>query len=201
MPKCRAFFNKLDEYKTSGGVPLGDIILSNTLCNSSSSSSSSSGDGSGSSSGNSESKQSALETLLTLSRVAISGATGPCAHHINGVYEPTPDSTDGFTSYKMQSQDVYLEYNSTRGHWQVKPLAHRGTTHAWMYISSGCVPPDSLSVNTSVHAHVWDGEKFVTQMAVHFSRPNDDAVLIAGCTGRVANQVNGTFEPTEETCG
>lgn len=86
-------------------------------------------------------------------------------------------------------------------HWQVKPREHRGSTHAWLYVPSECIAPDLLTLELG-STQVWDGDevKFATQMDVKIQRACA-AVLIAGCVGSVAGQVNGVFEPSEEVCG
>lgn len=222
MPKCRAFFNKLEEYRIAGGVPLKDVALSNSNSNISASSSGSSSSGSSSTDSSSSSNDSSCNSnvekappsasfspVLPLSSrlnpVAISGVMGPLAKHINGVYDPillTVKWRGGkVCCYKMRSQDVYLEYNIDREHWHVKPRTNIGTTHAWMYISSTCIAPDCIPHEVMMSSvHVWDGDKFSAQRGVSCERQYA-SVLIAGCVGSAANEVNGVFEPAEEMCG
>ena len=102
----------------------------------------------------------------------------------------------GFVVYKMRSQDVYLEYNDEKYQWQVKSGEFRGSSCAWMYVSSVCVAPHQV---TNV-ARVWNGQEFKSQVGVEFGLHYDN-VLIAGCSGTVAQQVNGVFEPTSEKFG
>jgi hypothetical protein len=177
MPKCRMFLNKLDEYKANGGVPVRDISLA--------SSSSDSGE-----------PPLKMNPVCRLSSIVVSGAVGNFAVHINGTYDPTSDLEGGFAVYKMRSQDVYMEYNATRGHWHVKSGKYRGSTNAWLYVASECMVPHAIT-NTP---HIWLGDRFTAQMSVKFEAVYDP-VMIAGCEGSMASQVNGIYDPTEEQCG
>jgi hypothetical protein len=201
MPKCRAFFNKLQEYKARGGVSERDVTR--TTC---STDKSDTCPGSSNAGGERvDAKEGVQECPVILSAasrfnsIVVSGIKGDLAPFINGVYDPTDSTQSGFTVYRLKGQEVYLEYNEMRRHWHVKPGKHLDTTHAWMYVPSPCVVPHSAITSS---AHVWnhDTNTFSVQDSVRFA-PFCPPVMIAGCTGIVANQVNGVFDPTEEQCG
>lgn len=60
----------------------------------------------------------------------ISGAIGKFPHRINGVFEPTTESQNGFPVYRKKADGetwVEIVHNATSGwRWYLKPLANKG---------------------------------------------------------------------------
>ena len=71
--------------------------------------------------------------------VQITGATGPNAAHINGVYRPVAgEGVGGKPVYKKDGADTWIEYRPVseyrpgKEQWQLKPGSSRGKDAAWM---------------------------------------------------------------------
>eukprot|EP00603_Paraphysomonas_imperforata_P000543 CAMPEP_0114414662 /NCGR_PEP_ID=MMETSP0103-20121206/1504_1 /TAXON_ID=37642 ORGANISM="Paraphysomonas imperforata, Strain PA2" /NCGR_SAMPLE_ID=MMETSP0103 /ASSEMBLY_ACC=CAM_ASM_000201 /LENGTH=553 /DNA_ID=CAMNT_0001582811 /DNA_START=331 /DNA_END=1992 /DNA_ORIENTATION=+ len=175
MPKCRTFLNKIEDFKSNGGVPVKDIAPFNE-------------------------EKASHTSPRRMNAIRVSGVTGELAQHINGVFKPTSSIEGGCTVFKNTCRSVYLEYNSLRRHWQIKSVKCRGTSQAWLYVVSDELVPHAAMA--SACAMVWTGvgEDFETQMMVKFE-PVYLPVMIVGCSGGMAGQVNGTYDPTEEMCG
>ena len=70
--------------------------------------------------------------------MVISGATGPNAAAINGVYEPTQEKgLDGRVLYRKRGDSsVCMEHFG--GRWQVKPVLMKGGANCYAYVAGGC---------------------------------------------------------------
>ena len=77
--------------------------------------------------------------------VAISGATGPNAAAINGVYEPTQEKgLDGRVLYRKRGNPgIIMEHLG--GKWQVKPVSSKGKAGCRAYVAGGCALEDCTS--------------------------------------------------------
>ena len=77
--------------------------------------------------------------------VAISGATGPNAAAINGVYEPTQEKgLDGRKLYRKRGDSfVCMEHSHSK--WQVKHVFNKGKDVSYAYVSGGCAAEDCTS--------------------------------------------------------
>jgi hypothetical protein len=70
--------------------------------------------------------------------VAISGATGPHAAYINGVYEPTQEKgLDGRVLYRKRG-DPNMIMEHFGGKWQVKRAVKKGMYHGKAGVAGGC---------------------------------------------------------------
>jgi hypothetical protein len=70
--------------------------------------------------------------------VMVSGATGPNADLINGVYEPTQEKgLDGRVLYRKRGDpSMIMEHRD--GNWEVKPVSHKGADACTAYVAGGC---------------------------------------------------------------
>jgi hypothetical protein len=67
----------------------------------------------------------------------ISGATGPFAACINGIYDRTSETSGGYALYcKRGDGSVCMEHRG--GRWQVKNVAHKGKGNCLAYVAGGC---------------------------------------------------------------
>jgi hypothetical protein len=151
LAKSRVFFNKLKEYKLQGGIPRVAITPCHDepIC-----------DTPGADTtllekntthevvevGNTSARKDTANAECIseefddghpscLTSLLISGCTGDRMHDINGIFDPTGENQDGFVRYKKRAgQNVYLEYNATRGHWHCKKGESRGTVNACKFI-------------------------------------------------------------------
>jgi len=65
--------------------------------------------------------------------VQVSGATGPHAASINGVYRPVAgEGVGGKPVYKKDGADVLIEYWPGREQWQLKPASDKGKDLSYM---------------------------------------------------------------------
>ena len=97
--------------------------------------------------------------------VSISGATGPAAGRINGMYKPTEEMCGNVTVYvKLDDGSKCLEYNASRKQWQVKPSGSKGTDDFSMLcpVPVKCLPQDCPAGKWEVA----DGTDFNPQPAV-----------------------------------
>jgi len=66
--------------------------------------------------------------------VEVSGATGPNAAHINGVYKPVAEErVGGKPVYKKDGADIWIEYWPGKEQWQLKPASSKGSDAAYMH--------------------------------------------------------------------
>jgi hypothetical protein len=66
--------------------------------------------------------------------VEVSGATGPNAAHINGVYQPVAEEgVGGKPVYKKDGADIWIEYWPGKEQWQLKPASSKGSDAAYMH--------------------------------------------------------------------
>ena len=94
--------------------------------------------------------------------IFISGATGPCAAAINGLYSPTQErGLDGRIVYgKIGNASMCIEHLG--GLWQVKPVSQMGKDTCAASLNGGC----ALEACTS---HLWyesDGRKLCVQLGL-----------------------------------
>ena len=69
--------------------------------------------------------------------VFISGATGVNAAAINGPYDGTSESSDGYTLFRKRGDaSVIIEHFG--GNWRVKPVSFKGKADCWAIVSGGC---------------------------------------------------------------
>ena len=70
--------------------------------------------------------------------MAISGAPGPNAGDINGVYEPTQEKgLDGRVLYRKRGDpSIIMEHFGWK--WQVKPVSSKGTSACTAWVAGGC---------------------------------------------------------------
>ena len=67
----------------------------------------------------------------------ISGATGPHAAAINGVYDRTSETSGGYALYRKRGDgSVLLEH--FEGKWMVKAVSNKGKAGCFAYVAGGC---------------------------------------------------------------
>ncbi len=75
--------------------------------------------------------------LLATKAVTLKGATGPYAHLVNGVYEPTEETAGGVTAYcKRGDADTWLQYHEGSNKWLIQSAAYRGIDGGYAYVLS-----------------------------------------------------------------
>ena len=95
----------------------------------------------------------------------ISGAEGPQAWRVNGVFDPVEGVSEGMPVYrKRDDADQWLEYYTLEREWVVTSTKSRGTGTgcAWLRSDPPRLPDNTLG---SVW-EVWDGDDFVDQPSV-----------------------------------
>ena len=99
-------------------------------------------------------------TIAGLNSVRISGATGPNATSVNGVYEPTEETSNGITVYKkVGDANKWLEYTALK--WMVKPTKDKGTAYGWCIIDvDQPIIPDRCKGR---RFRIYDGTEFFEQ--------------------------------------
>jgi hypothetical protein len=66
--------------------------------------------------------------------VEVSGATGPTAAHINGVYRPVAgEGVGGKPVYKKDGADTRIEYGPDKDQWRLKPASSKEPDAAYMH--------------------------------------------------------------------
>jgi hypothetical protein len=110
--------------------------------------------------------------------VFISGATGDCGALINGTYDRTGESSDGYAVYsKRGDHSMCIEHNA--GDWQVKRVSSKGTNATFAYVTGGC----ALEACTS---RVWRVENSNTWN----DQPSVKAVTVADAEREVSGRCN-----------
>ena len=97
--------------------------------------------------------------------VRISGATGPAASVINGIYEATTELSGDMPVYvKVGNGEMWLEYRAGNKQWQVKPTSVKGADGctAFCIVPAKCLPEKCPPGKWQVY----DGAKLVPQPAV-----------------------------------
>ena len=97
--------------------------------------------------------------------VRITGATGPAADDVNGVYKPTEEMCDNATVYvKVGDDDKWLEYNASDKQWRVKLTRYKGTYNFWAScdVIGKCLPQDCPVGKWQVHDGTWESQPAVT---------------------------------------
>jgi hypothetical protein len=75
-----------------------------------------------------------LDHKYDAATVEVSGARGPNAAHINGVYRPVAGERVGEKPvYKKDGSDTWIEYWPGKDQWQLKPASSKGTDAAYMH--------------------------------------------------------------------
>jgi hypothetical protein len=99
-------------------------------------------------------------SIAGLNSVRISGATGPNATSVNGVYEPTEETSNGITVYKkVGDANKWLEYTALK--WMVKPTKDKGTAYGWCIIDvDQPIIPDRCKGR---RFRIYDGTEFFEQ--------------------------------------
>ena len=128
----------------------------------------------------------------------ISGATGPKAASVNGVFEPTGEVYNGKVLFaKRGDADKWLRFVASTGKWTVSPTKDKdeNSTNGWCF-SAG---PEKGHANPVcvTQWRVYTGsvvEDQASATCVEFVPP----VVISGALGPNAASVNGVFEPTGE---
>ena len=110
-------------------------------------------------------KSEAARVVKGTQHVRITGATGPKAGSINGMYRPTQELSDNVTVYvKIDDGDMLLEYRALIKDWQVKHTAHKGKdiSFAFCAVPAKCLP-DKCPVG---QWQVVGGDKYGPQPAI-----------------------------------
>ena len=96
----------------------------------------------------------------------ISGATGPNAAGINGVYDRTSETSGGYALYRKRGDgSVLLEHRD--GKWEVKPVSGKGTATFYAYVAGGCAAEACTSRMWKVFdGTTWPDAPFVKMVAV-----------------------------------
>lgn len=130
--------------------------------------------------------------------VRISGATGPFASSINGIYDPSPEVVDGGTLY-MKRYDITMciEYYEASKQWQIKPLQNRGQKAASAFVACPTpVPLDTISEGGMWR--VFNGQAFHRQPALLVTTPSTETVCIDGAYGKVGESLNGMYDASDD---
>lgn len=81
-----------------------------------------------------DAEKKAASVVKGTSCVIITGATGPSATIVNGIYEPTEEMCCNATVYrKVGDRSMWMEYNASLMSWQIKPNAWKGETLCYAY--------------------------------------------------------------------
>ena len=85
-----------------------------------------------------------FKNLFARPVVFISGATGPRAAAINGLYDRTGEISGGYAVYsKRGDSSVCIEHYE--GDWQVKSVSNKGTGTCKANVAGGCALEDCAS--------------------------------------------------------
>ncbi len=76
--------------------------------------------------------------------VFISGATGPRAAAINGLYDGTGEISGGYAVYSKRG-DPSMCVEHLGGDWEVKDVSCKGTNACMAYVAGGCALEDCAS--------------------------------------------------------
>jgi hypothetical protein len=134
--------------------------------------------------------------------VQVSGATGPNAAHINGVYRPVAgEGVGGKPMYKKDGADTWIEYRPVSEYrpgteqWQLKPGSSKGKDAAWM-ASLGTQKEAGVVEEVTAGWKVYDATTRVwsEQAGVRVVRCAA-AVQVSGATGLAAAHINGVYRP------
>ena len=102
--------------------------------------------------------------------VQITGATGPNAAHINGVYRPVAgEGVGGKPVYKKDGADTWIEYRPGKEQWQLKPGSSKGKDAAMMH-SLGTQKEAGVVEEVTAGWNVADGNSFSKQAGVRVVR-------------------------------
>jgi hypothetical protein len=118
----------------------------------------------------------------------ISGATGPNAAFINGVYDRSSETSGGYVVYsKRGDPSKCIEHFG--GKWQVKPVSSKGTDECWAYVAGDCALQDCASriwkVNDGKTWSIWrmlGGTDFSDQPSVKMATGSEaERQVSCGC--------------------
>ena len=78
--------------------------------------------------------------------IEISGATGPRAAIINGIYEPTTETHGNITVYRKRGgEDTWLEYGGGgMSSWAIKDSSQKGSRNCIAFLSTRSCLPDNV---------------------------------------------------------
>jgi hypothetical protein len=144
--------------------------------------------------------------------VDIRGACKPVSH-INGIYEPTETSCNGWPVYKKRGGDSHwLEYHSYA--WQVKPNTFRGTKKCWAYVQCDSRFPEYSEkpwyaiINgehvkqESITMRTLEEQTQSDRLVGNLRKRDCCTVKVTGAEGPSAESINGVYEPSvTELCG
>ena len=117
--------------------------------------------------------------------VAISGATGPHAAYINGVYEPTQEKgLDGRVLYRKRGDPgIIMEHRG--GNWEVKLVEDKGMAAGYAYVAGGC----ALAACTSRQWKLLDGKTLCDAPGVKMVTGAEAERKVSGCCLRAHQHV------------
>jgi hypothetical protein len=114
--------------------------------------------------------------MSTSGVIVISGATGPFSACINGPYDPTSETSGGYTVYSKRG-DASMCIEHYGGRWQVKPLSYKGKDTCFALIAGDCALEACASRVWKVH----DGENRVDQPSMKIVAGPDAEREVSGC--------------------
>ncbi len=110
------------------------------------------------------------KVLRFISNVVISGATGSCAHLINGLWDRSEEVVDGMPVYfKRDDRDECLEYYATDRSWYIRALANRGTNAGHAFVDCNPAGPAEECTGTW---RVLSNDKWEDQPSVRVAKCN-----------------------------
>jgi hypothetical protein len=139
--------------------------------------------------------QSTPPVSSSASLFSVSGATGPLADDINGLYDCTREMSGGYPVYVKRGGVICIEHVSFGGNreWQVKTVSAKGQSKCFAAVSGGCALDDCIGREWEVG----DGEGknvFLKQRSVTLAT-EVEGFRLSGATGVLAC-LNGIWEPT-----
>lgn len=129
--------------------------------------------------------------------VRLSGASGPAANALNGLYSPVLNALTGDTFYVKKDGLHCIEYWWEARQWQAKRCASKGQNCASAYLSSRLFLP--LELVSDDCWKIGDGQKYRNEPSLRASAAGIRTIMISGAEGSLAAQINGRYDPTDET--
>ena len=114
--------------------------------------------------------------MSTSGVIVISGATGRFSAGINGPYDPTSETSGGYTVYSKRG-DASMCIEHYGGLWQVKTVSSKGKPVWFAHIAGGC----ALEACASRVWKVQDGENWVDQPSMKIVAGPDAEREVSGC--------------------
>jgi hypothetical protein len=128
--------------------------------------------------------------------IVIEGVSGRVAYEVNGVYDPTSETSGGYPIFvKRNDKRKWLEYNADLQRWQVKPTAGKGVDMCWAYLDGDfAITAKEGGPLPTLWTFRGEGGGWTEQKeAAAVEVENGDAIKLTGFGGQHSKKICGVY--------